>query len=248
MRLTVLGCSGTFPGPHSPCSGYLVEHDGFRLVLDFGSGVLGSLQHHGTILDVDAIYVSHLHADHCLDLIPYSYARRYHPGGLPPRLPVYGPAGMWQRLFHVYEDTPQDGLLEVFDFYEVFAGTRQIGPFQVTTAVMNHPIESHGMRLEAGGRVLTYSSDTAATPHLVGLAAGADLFLCEASWPSDPPPPPDIHLTGREAGEHATLAQVGRMLLTHCIPFHDPEVLLAEARETWSGPVEQARRGATYDV
>ena len=83
----MLGSSGTYPGPESPCSSYLVEHDGFRLVVDLGNGALGRLQHHADLLALDAVWVSHLHGDHCLDLVPYSYARRYHPAGLPPRLP-----------------------------------------------------------------------------------------------------------------------------------------------------------------
>jgi glutamate racemase len=90
MRLTVLGCAGTFPGPGVPCSGYLVEHEGYRLLVDLGAGALGQLQRHIGLLDVDAVYVSHLHADHCIDLVAYSYARRYHPDGVPPVLPVYG--------------------------------------------------------------------------------------------------------------------------------------------------------------
>ena len=99
MKLTVLGSAGTFPGPDSPCSAYLVEHEGFRLLLDFGPGSLGPLQRHLGLLDLDAVYLSHLHADHCLELVTYSYARRYHPDGNPPSLPVYGPAGL--SLIHI---------------------------------------------------------------------------------------------------------------------------------------------------
>ena len=89
MRLTVLGCAGTFPGPLSGCSSYLVEQDGFRLLLDAGNGAVSALQRAADLLAVDAVLLSHLHADHCLDLVAYSYARRYHPEGpLPP------PAGL----------------------------------------------------------------------------------------------------------------------------------------------------------
>ncbi|MCW2667541.1 MAG: beta-lactamase protein [Frankiales bacterium] len=248
MELTVLGCSGTFPGPVSPCSGYLVEHDGFRLVLDLGAGALGALQRHIGLLDVGAVYVSHLHADHCIDLVAYSYARRYHPGGMPPRLPVYGPEGLAARLCAAFENPPVDGLQDVFDFHEVRVGRQQIGPFTVTTARTNHPIEAHALRVEAGGRSLVYSADSAVSDELVALARGCDLFLCEASWLSEPAPPPDIHLTGREAGEHATQAGVGRLLLTHLMPFTDAAAVEDEARSTWSGPLELARAGATYSV
>lgn len=248
MRLTVLGCSGTFPGPASPCSGYLVEHGGFRLVLDLGAGALGPLQRTVDLLEVDAVYLSHLHADHCIDLVAYSYARRYHPRGLPPRLPVYGPSGTCARIRDSFDGPPDDGLLEVFDFREVGAGRHELGPLRLTTCVTNHPIEAHAVRIEAGGRVLTYSADTAACDDVVELARDSDLFLCEASWPSEPAPPPGIHLTGREAGEHATRAGAKRLVLTHVMPFHDPQVLLAEARTAYDGPAEVAGCGAVYNL
>ena len=204
MRLTVLGCSGTFPGPDSPCSSYLVEHDGYRLVLGLGAGSLGALQRHCGLLDVDAVYITHLHADHCIDLLAYSHARRYHPAGVPPVLPVHGPAGLRERIAVSYETPPTDGLLDVYDVRELGAGTITLGSFTVTRKVVRHHGECHSLRLEAGGRVLTFSADTA---------------------------------TG-----------VQRLLLTHLVPFHDPEVTLAEALSTWAGPLELARSGASYGV
>ncbi|MCW2615675.1 MAG: beta-lactamase protein [Frankiales bacterium] len=248
MRLTVLGCAGTFPGPDSPCSGYLVEHDGFRLVVDLGAGALGMLQRHVDLLDVDAVYVSHLHADHCIDLVAYSYARRYHPKGVPPVLPVYGPAGLPQRICSAFEAPPVDGLLEVFDFRELPTGTRRIGPLTVTTALMNHPVECHGLRIEAGGRTLVYTGDTGESDELVALAQDADLLLCEASWPQEPEQPSGIHLSGRQAGEHASRASAARLVLTHLVPWADPQVVLAEAVAAYGGPVELAACGATYEV
>jgi ribonuclease BN (tRNA processing enzyme) len=248
VKLTVLGCSGTFPGPDSPCSGYLVEHDGYRLVLDLGAGALGQLQRHCGLLDVDAVYLSHLHADHCIDLVAYSYARRYHPSGVPPRLPVYGPTGTAERLCSSFEAPPPDGLRDVYDFHRVTAGAMQLGPFQVTTRQVNHPIECHGIRLEAGGRSLTYSGDTDRCAPLVDLARDTDLFLCEASWPDSSENPEGIHLTGRTAGEQAARAGARRLVLTHLVPWADEDSVLSEARTSYAGDVELARCGATYDV
>ncbi len=246
MQLTILGCAGTFPGPDSPCSSYLIEHDGFRLVVDLGSGALGSLQRHCDLLEVDAVYITHLHADHCIDLVAYSYARRYHPTGVPPRLPVYGPAGTSERICASFEEPPVDGLMDVYDFHVRTAGTLKIGPFTVTAGIVEHPVECHGLRIEAAGKVLTYSGDTACSETLVELARDADVFLCEASWPSLPEPPPGIHLTGREAGDHAARAGAKRLLLTHLMPFHDPQAMLAEAKETYDGDLELVRVGVTY--
>ena len=248
MQLTVLGCAGTFPGPQSPCSSYLVEHDGFRLVVDLGAGSLGALQRHIGLLDVDAIYISHLHADHCIDLVAYSYARRYHPSGIPPRLPVYGPAGTSSRICSAFENPPLHGLIDVFDFHEVPAGTRQIGPFEVTSAVTNHPVECHGLRISAGGSSLAYSGDTGVTDALVDLARDVDLFLCEASWEHGPDNPPGVHLSGREAGEHAARAGARRLLLTHVVAWADPQAILAEAASAYAGDVALAECGATYPL
>jgi len=248
VRLTVLGCSGTYPGPDSPCSGYLVEHDGFRLVLDLGPGALGPLQRAIGLLDVDAVHVSHLHADHCTDLVGMSYARRYHPDGPPPPLPLYGPKGLADRLCSVFEVPPPDRLRTVYDVHEVAVGTRQIGPFTVTTARMDHPVECHGIRVEAGGRSLVYSGDTARSERLVELARDADVLLCEASWPDAPDRPGGLHLSGREAGEHAAQAGVERLLLTHLMPWADREAMAAEAAQAYDGPLEVVRSGAAYDV
>jgi ribonuclease BN (tRNA processing enzyme) len=248
VQLTVLGCAGTFPGPASPCSGYLVEHEGYRLVLDLGAGALGNLQRHCDLREVDAVYITHLHADHCIDLVAYFYARRYHPQGMPPQLPVYGPPGTKHRIGSAFEEPPVDGFDDVYDFREPGPGTYQLGPFTVTAGAVNHPIECHGLRIEAGGKVLTYSGDTAACDAIVELARDADMFLCEASWPSVPTPPPGIHLTGREAGEHATLAGAKRLLLTHLMPFHDPQAMLAEAKETYDGHIDLVSPGAVYSV
>ena len=98
MRLTVIGCAGSFPGPDSPASAYLVEADGFRMLLDLGNGALGGLQRHAGLFDIDAICLSHLHGDHCLDMAAYWVARTYAPDGPRPRIPVYGPAGTAGRL------------------------------------------------------------------------------------------------------------------------------------------------------
>ena len=248
MQLTVLGCSGTFPSASSPCSGYLLEHDGYRLVLDLGAGALGNLQRHCDLRDVDAIYVSHLHADHCIDLVAYFYARRYHPEGALPILPVYGPPGTRHRIRAAFEEPPNDGFDDVYDFREPGPGVYRLGPFTVTSAAVNHPVECHGLRVEADGKVLTYSGDTAACEAIVELARDADVFLCEASWPSVPTPPPGIHLTGREAGDHAARAGAKRLLLTHLMPFHDPQAMLAEAKETYDGHIEVVTPGAVYSV
>jgi ribonuclease BN (tRNA processing enzyme) len=248
MRLTVLGCAGSFPGPESACSAYLVEADGFRLLIDFGSGSLSALQRYAGIDAVDAILLTHLHCDHMLDACTYVVVRRYAPGGPMPPLPVYAPMGAAERISAAYssDNEPVD---DVYTFYGLQPGTFPIGPFTVTADRVNHPIETYGVRVEHEGAVLAYSSDTAPCEPLLRLAQGADLFLCEASYLDGVANPPDLHLTGREAGEAATKADVSRLLLTHLVPAWGSEASTVEAAcAAYAGPVEVVRPGARYDL
>jgi ribonuclease BN (tRNA processing enzyme) len=216
VRLTIVGCSGSFPGPDSPASCYLVEAEGFRLLIDLGSGALGAVQRYASLYEIDAVCVSHLHADHCLDLCDYSVARRFHPDGPKPPLPVYAPPQAALRLGLALgadpvagaEQDPYHGITEIFSFTTITPGVMEIGPLRVTAAHMNHPVETFGVRLEHRGRSLAYSADTGQSDALVELARDADVLLCEASFvePADdgaPPLPEDLHLTARQAGQHA---------------------------------------------
>lgn len=248
MRLTVLGCAGSFPGPESACSAYLVEAEGFRLLVDFGTGSMSALQRYAGMHAINAILITHLHCDHVLDACSYVVVRRYSPQGPYPPLPVYAPAGAPERIASAYSlnEGPVD---DVYTFYGLQPGTFPIGPFQVTVDRVNHPVETYGVRLEHGGRVLAYSSDTAPCDALLRLAQDADLFLCEASYLDGADNPPDLHLTGREAGEVATKAGVGRLLLTHLVTAWGSEAATYDAAAAaFAGPVEVTRAGARYDV
>ncbi|MEV7230266.1 MULTISPECIES: MBL fold metallo-hydrolase [Polymorphospora] len=248
MRLTVLGCAGSFPGPDSACSAYLVEADGFRLLIDFGSGSLSALQRYAGLYAVDAILLTHLHGDHMLDACTYIVVRRYAPQGPLPPLPVYAPAGAPDRIAAAYSNEP-DSVDDVYTFYGLQPGSFPIGPFTVTVDRVNHPVETYGVRLEWQNRVITYSSDTAPCDALIRLAHGADLFLCEASYLDEVENPPDLHLTGREAGEIATKAGVGKLLLTHLVTAWGSEATtLEEAESAFDGPLEIVRPGARYEL
>jgi ribonuclease BN (tRNA processing enzyme) len=249
MELTVLGCAGSFPGPDSPCSSYLVQAEGFRLLLDFGTGSLSALQRYGSLYRVDAVILTHLHADHIFDACSYVVARRYAPGGAHPPLPLYGPAGTARRLAAAYGGSDGLALDDVYTFHTLTPGTITIGPFQVTAERVNHPVETYGIRVEHGDRALAYSADTAQCEALIRLAHGAHLFLCEASYLDDADNPPDLHMTGREAGEVATKAGVGTLLLTHLVSAWGSEAATTEAaRSAFAGPIEVVRSGSRYEV
>ncbi|GAA0531944.1 MBL fold metallo-hydrolase [Paractinoplanes ferrugineus] len=248
MRLTVLGCAGSFPGPEAACSAYLVEAGGFRLLIDFGSGSMSAMQRYTDMNAIDAIILTHLHCDHMLDACTYIVVRRYDPSGARPPIPVYAPLGASERIAAAYssENEPLD---DVYTFYGLQPGTFPLGPFTITVDRVNHPIETFGVRVEHAGRVLAYSSDTAPCEALLRLATGADLFLCEASYLDGVDNPPGLHLTGGEAGEAATKADVGRLLLTHLIPAWFSEASIVDAATAaFTGPVEVVRPGARYDL
>jgi ribonuclease BN (tRNA processing enzyme) len=246
MRLTVIGCSGSFPGPDSPASCYLLEAEGFRLVMDMGNGGLGVLQRYAELFGIDAICLSHLHGDHCIDLSSYWVARQYAPSGTQPPIPVYGPRGTAERMAGFCgEDVAS--IRARFELHDLEPQTLQIGPFRITTERMNHPVETFGFRVEQGGRTLAYSADTGVTDALVRLAADADLLLSEASFMDIDGNPPDLHLTARQAGEYATRAGVGQLVLTHLVPWYDRKRSLAEAAESYCGPLSAATSGLVLE-
>ncbi|MER8185487.1 MBL fold metallo-hydrolase [Kitasatospora sp. NPDC094015] len=247
MKLTVVGCSGSFPSADSPCSSYLVEADGFRAVLDLGNGALGALQNYCGLYEVDAVLLSHLHADHCVDLCAYWVARNYRVEGCPEPLPVYGPAGTPERLARAYDMPEEPGMTEVFEFRTLKSGSFELGPLRITAVQVNHPVEAYAFRIEHGGHAVVYSGDTGESPELVELAAGADLFLCEAAYTDGKDTYQAVHLNGREAGEHATAAGVGHLVLTHIPPWTDAQRNLRDARAAFAGPVDLARPGAVYE-
>ena len=246
MQLTVIGCSGSFPGPDSPASCYLLEAEGFRLVIDMGNGALGVLQRHAELFGIDAICVSHLHADHCTDLSSYWVARQYAPEGPRPPIPVYGPGGTAARIAGLGgEDVAH--IVSRFDVRHL-TQTQEIGPFRVTTEHMNHPVETFGFRVEHAGRTVAYSADTGQTDALVRLAAGVNVLLSEASFQNNENNPPDLHLTARQAGEYATRAGAGQLVLTHLVPWNDRERSLAEAAQAYAGPIWMAVSGQVADL
>ena len=244
MRLTVVGCSGSGPGPDSAASCYLVEHDGYRVLLDLGNGAFGPLQALVDPAGVDAVYLTHLHADHCFDVAPFVVWHRWSGRSAGRRIPLIAPAGSDRRLATICEEGGKP-LTDVFDFRPTPA-TAQLGPFLLQTARTEHPLECHAVRLTAAGASLVYTGDTGPSDGVARLARGADVLLAEAAQPDGPDLPPALHLTGRQAGELAAAAGVRRLLVTHVPAWVDPAAQLAAARSAFPAS-ELVRPGAAYE-
>ncbi|CAN5149745.1 MBL fold metallo-hydrolase [soil metagenome] len=236
--LTVLGSAGTHPGPGRACSSYLVEADGYRLLLDCGNGSLANLQRVADVADVDALLLSHLHPDHFADMYGLYYARRFHPSGQAP-VDVYAPAGAEAFVGQLLPTESRESFARLCRFHTAAAGaTLHLGPLEVTLFTARHPVEALASRVRHGDDVLAYSGDSADTPELVDCARDAGLFVCDATWrAADGPHPDGVHMTGREAGGVAARAGARRLLVTHVYPVTDPAEVAAEAAGPFGGQV-----------
>ena len=264
MRLTVVGCSGSMSGPDSASSCYLVQADApdgdggtrtWSVLLDLGSGAFGALLRHLDPAHLDAVVLSHLHADHVVDMTGLEVYRRYHPAGALGPVPVVGPDGTPERIGDLTMEDDLRALDASFSFAAHTPGRAvTVGPLRIESVPVDHPVPAFGVRVtgpaEDGGRdvVLAYSGDTDACDGLVELAQDVDLFLCEAAFQEGRDTVRGIHLTGRRAGEAATRAAARRLVLTHLPPWTDAEVVRAEAAEAYGGLIELATPGATWTL
>ncbi|MGQ4385674.1 MBL fold metallo-hydrolase [Streptomyces sp. SAS_270] len=243
LSLTVLGTASPHPRPGRPCSGYLLSGGGAEVWVDAGPGSFAELQRHTDPARLDAIWISHLHADHCADLLSAFYALAY--GGLTPAapVPVYAPGDCAQRLAGFF-GRPDAGFMGgVFDFRTLHDGhTARHGDLLLTSGAVLHDVEAYGLRAECAGRTLVYSGDSGPCDALLHLAAGADLFLCEADI-DEHREGEQVHLTPEEVGAAARLAGVGELLVTHVGPTLTTEAATTRAAAAFGGPTAAARVG-----
>ncbi|MGG5171631.1 MBL fold metallo-hydrolase [Pseudarthrobacter sp. J1738] len=264
MKLTIVGCTGSFPGPGSPASCYLLTaEDGerrWKIVMDLGSGALGAIQRYTDLEDIDAIFLTHLHPDHCMDLCGLHVAVRWKPGGWDRgRIPVWGPAATADRMATAYGLDLDPGMHEEFDFSNwAERESVTVGPFTVTPYAVNHPVEeAYALRVECTElgtdgpvtKVLCYSGDTDSCQGLEDAAVNSDMFLCEAAFEEGRDDSiKDVHLTGKRAGEAARRAGAKRLLLTHIPVWTSTTTVAAEAREALGAEVAVAVAGVHYEL
>ncbi|MEU0501922.1 MBL fold metallo-hydrolase [Nocardia sp. NPDC005998] len=250
FRLTVLGCATPYPSVDNPCSGYLVSHGATRIWVDAGSGTLGPLQRHVQLDELDAIWISHLHADHCADLLTAYYGALYADIRLTAPIPLYGPEGIADRLAGFLTNTSARSPVEsAFDVTELHDGHRaSIGPLRLTSRAVAHGVPAFAARIDAAGRSLVYSGDTAPCTSLTELAEGCDVLLCEAENAQAPIEDERVHHTPEDAGDTAAAARANRLIVTHIGRFLTPQQAVARAAARFSGPVDYAAPGATFSI
>jgi len=261
--MTVLGKSPAWQDADGACSGYLVEAGDVCLLLDCGSGVFSKLRRFREYVEVDAVVISHLHADHILDLVPFASALTYAPRqqpvpvdgwpgtDTPARPRLYAPPGAAEAFERVCGGggMREQHIANAFDLREYAADdVVEVGPLEIRFQPVPHFLLTHAVEIREGESRLTYSADSSPSEDLCAFAAGTGLLLIEATLPRPEREGPRGHLTPSEAGEHGRRAGVRRLVLTHLSDELDADWARAEAEQAFGGPVEVAHEGAVYEV
>ena len=254
IRLTILGKSPSWQDRDGACSGYLARLGEFRLLIDCGSGVFAKLRVHDAYELVDTVVLTHLHADHMMDLAPFAYALTYGPKLREGRPALYGPPGTGRVLRQVCGAWEDATLIEnAFELHEYDPQAElAIGDARLRFRPVPHYIPSNAIELRESGssRRLVLSADCGPNDEIVDFARGADLLLIESTrvGGADDRDGEPGHLTAAQAGEIARRAGVARVVLTHFSDQLDRDELRRHAEAAFGGPVELAAEGVTYEL
>jgi ribonuclease BN (tRNA processing enzyme) len=262
VRVTVLGKSPSWQDAGGACSGYLVQHEDTTVLLDCGNGVFGKLREAVDYVDVDAVVLSHLHADHFLDLVPFSYALTYAPRQQPvpvhiwpgtdtPAKPdLHAPPGGRDVFRQVVSAWGNEDLIEnAFALREYDPGEPlAIGPLRLRFCGVPHFVPTWAIEFSVGDKRFTFGADCSPTEDLVGFARDTDLLVIEGTLPRPERTGVRGHLTPGEAGQHGRAAKAKRLVLTHVSDELGDEWAREEAERGFGGAVEIAREGAVYEL
>jgi ribonuclease BN (tRNA processing enzyme) len=263
MRLTVLGKSPAWPDAGGACSGYLVQEGATTLVVDCGNGAFAKLREHVDYTEVDAVAVTHMHADHFFDLFPYAYGLLLTPRQQP--VPVAGwpgtssparprliaPVGAGPILRSISSAWGDEALVESAFLLEEYDGgsSIEVGSLTLRFAEVPHYILTFAIEVAGSdGRRITFGADCRPNDGLVEFARDTDLLVIEATLPRPERTGIRGHLTPEEAGDHARRAGAKAALLTHVSDELDPEWIAAEGTKSFGAPVSVASEGVIFDV
>jgi ribonuclease BN (tRNA processing enzyme) len=263
MRVTVLGKSPAWQDAGGACSGYLVEDGETSLLTDCGNGVFSKLRRVRDYTRTTAVVVSHMHADHFFDLIPYAFALVYAPRqqtvpvarwpgvAEPPRPQLHLPPGGRSTINSVVAAIGAPDLIDQAFIVEEYDPDEQlvVGSITMNFQPVPHYLPTWAISFvpEDGGRFV-FGADHRPNDEIVDFARGAELLMLEATLPRPERTGDRGHMTPSEAGEHAARAEAGRLVLTHISDELDQLWAKSEAESAFDGPVTVAAEGAVYSV
>lgn len=242
MKVTVVGQWGGYPAPNGATSAYIVEKEGFTLVVDMGSGALSKLQSYKKIMDIDAVILSHYHHDHVADIGVLQYARlvQFYVTGAEDILPIYG---------HTEDETGFESLTHDYTKGIGYDPNEElnIGPFSITFLKTNHGVPCFGMRITDGESVLIYTADTSYKEEWIEFAAYADVMITDCNFYADQDGTAAGHMTSKEGAIIAQQANVTKLILSHLPQYGDHEQLIKEAEQYFDGRIQLACEGLVWE-
>lgn len=248
MRLTFVGTAASYPDAGRACAGYLLQSRGTSLLLDCGNGVVSNLGHVMDPTRLDAVFLTHAHVDHFADVYALQAALRYAPDGPLPPLPLYVPAGLFDRMSCILTEHGARELAEAFRVHVLAPGEPvEVGPVTVTPWPVAHIDPTFALVAEADGARMCYTSDTAPGAAVLRAATGCSLLLADATLPlryEDRAP----HMTPAQAADLAREVGAGTLVLTHLWPTVDRAAAAADAKARFGGRVIVAEELAAVDV
>lgn len=244
MNIIPIGIWGGYPIANGATSSFLIEQDGYNLLFDCGSGVLASLQNYIPLEQLDAVVISHYHADHIADIGSLQYSRliNYYTGNPLPPLPIYGHT-QDKEGFAKLSYKEQTVGIEISD-----RTSYTVGPFTLSFCPTVHPVYCLAMKVTAAGKTAVFTADTEWTEHLVEFSKGADLLISEANLYEEYLGKSPGHMAGSEAGTLARLAEAKQLILTHLPQYGELENIAEAARGQYDGEVELAVVGKVYTL
>lgn len=244
VKITVIGHWGGYPKAGEASSGYLVEHDGYKILVDCGSAVLSNLQTYIKPEELDAVVLSHYHADHVADIgvLQHALLIGKYVNGTNNNLPIYG--------------HPQDKqAFEALTYKDITTGiaynqgeSLNLGPFIFDFLRTKHPAECYAMKISAGGKTIVYTADTAYFDELSHFAVNSDMLLCESNFYKGMDGKGAGHMTSEEAGALAAKSNVSKLVLTHLPHFGDLQQLVIEAKEQYTGDIILASKDLNLTI
>ncbi|MGD9569505.1 MAG: MBL fold metallo-hydrolase [Sedimentibacter sp.] len=235
MKVTIIGHWGGFPKVGEATSGYLIEQDDYKLLLECGSGVLSSLQKVTDLGKLDSVLITHYHYDHCCDIGPLQYARQIKTqlGEINNALPIYAPNGEFFNILKWENYTYGEGYNK--------DSTLNLGPFEISFIKNNHPVEAYSVNIKCDNKVLSFTSDTSYFDELTDFFKDSDLLIAECSFYAHMDGTKAGHLNSAQAGILAEKSNVKKLVLTHLPHFGNLDDLIKQAKENYSGEVILAK-------